>query len=210
MKPSVVRSFTLLSLFALAACGDDNPAAVDASLSRVEAEELAGVVLSTVFSAASGVDTSEPAMAPAGPALASFSYTRSFEDVVVPCPSGGEVTLDVYLDISGDDTTGAERIEYSMTHAHSGCMATSEEGHVFTLTGDPNVVVEVVAEASAGSTTTIDGTIVGGLLWELEGRTGSCVIDLEFGGTAGETSVAFGMMGTVCGISVEESITVTG
>ena len=209
MKPSVVRSLALFGLVALAACGDDDPAAVDLSLSQSEAEELAAVVLNTVVSTAAEVDTSEPAAAPAGPALAAFSYTRTFEDVVVPCPSGGEVTLDVFLDISGDDTTGAERIEYSMTHAHSGCMATSEEGHVFTLTGNPDVAVEVVAEATE-SGTTIDGTIAGGLLWEFEGRTGSCNIDLEFGGSAGETSVAFGVMGSVCGISVEESVTVTG
>lgn len=208
MSPGIVRFFSLVGVLAFVACGDDDSTSVN-PLTEDEAADLAAVVLANVVTTVSDVDT-EPAMAPEGPALVPYTYTTSFESAV-PCALGGQVALNGAIDVSGDDETGETTLEYSVTHVHASCVVESEAGRVFTLTGNPGITMQVTAEQlSVESPTTVDGGVNGSLDWSFDDRSGTCSVALDFGGTAGDQSISFGLEGSICNTTVEQNVTVGG
>lgn len=208
MKPGIVRFFGLLGVMALAACGDDDPTTPN-PLTEDEAADLAAVVLANVVTTVSDVDA-EPAMAPAGPSLVPYSYTTSFESAV-PCPLGGQVALTGAIDFSGEDATGQSTIEYNVTHVHTSCVVESDGGRVFTLTGNPGITMQVTADQDdIESPVVVDGGVNGSIDWALGTRSGTCAVTMDFGGTAGDQSISFGMEGTICGTTVQQNVVVGG
>lgn len=208
MNPRIVRFFGLLGVLALAACGDDDPTTPN-PLTEEEAADLAAVVLANVVTTVSDVEP-EPAMAPEGPALVPYSYTTSFESSV-PCALGGQVALTGAIDVSGDDETGQTTLEYSVTHVHASCVVESDAGRVFTLSGNPGITMQVTADQDdVQSATDVDGGVNGSIDWALGTRSGTCTVALDFGGTAGDQSIAFGMAGAICGTTVEQNVVVGG
>lgn len=124
---------------------------------------------------------------------------------VLACPLGGQVELaGMFVDGSVADTL---RIVSDFTAAHRGCQF-SHGGLQFTVDGAPEVrertVVVIVGFLEHFS---LEGSVTGGLDWQLGDRSGSCDVDLVLSGepdlSGTEPSVAGVLSGTLCGHEAE-------
>ena len=194
---------TLVASIGLAACGDSTGPAVG-ELSAAESQSLGGAVLSAVFLTSASVPA--PAPAPAGPAL--VTYASEIDDTF-SCAGGGSVGVAASAQVDIDDTSGDTQIQWSMTQIHAGCVVTGEGGQSFTLTGDPSMnVAFTVSTTSLG--TEWAGSVQGNVQWVTGQRTGSCLVDLEFGGSSTPSQgLTAEMLGTVCGFTIDHSFVVT-
>ncbi len=124
---------------------------------------------------------------------------------VIACPLGGQVTA--VVGIREEQAGDTARVVTNVTLNPAGCVLSSE-GYEFTLDGNPNVQT-VVALGIAGPTLEfqIEGSITGGLDWRLDGRSGTCMIDLilsadiDPAGTDPTPRATFS--GMMCGLEVE-------
>ena len=131
---------------------------------------------------------------------------------VVACPLGGQVTA--AWDIREEQAGDTARLITNLTLDPAGCMLSSEE-YEFTLDGNPNVHT-VIAVGIAGSTFEfqLEGSITGGVDWQLDDRSGTCMIDLilsaeiDTSGTDPTPRATFS--GMMCGLEVEFDAIVTG
>lgn len=198
-----VRGVTLAMLVAVAACGDSATEVVG-DLSQAEAEALAEVVGSTVFSST----TSEmPGTQTAAPARAPISGSESVS-ATVPCELGGTVGVDGNLEFSGDTET-VINATFALTQVHNGCVAESQDGIRFTLDGAPDVTSNVSMTFSENEIS-LEGTYGGAVDWSTDGREGTCPLDVslsvDMSGMTESGSVS--MSGTVCGVTFQRSVTV--
>ncbi|MDE2982379.1 MAG: hypothetical protein OXU74_14400 [Gemmatimonadota bacterium] len=124
---------------------------------------------------------------------------------VIACPLGGQVTA--ALDVREEQAGDAARVITSVTLSPAGC-ALSSEGYEFTLDGNPNVhtviaigIVEQTLEFQ------IEGSITGGVDWQLDDRSGTCMIDLilsaEIDPTGTDPTPRATFAGMMCGLEVE-------
>lgn len=205
MNRMFVRNGALALLLATAACGD-NATDVVGDLTQAEAEALAEVVAGTVVSTWEGEGAATTAAR--GPALATFNQQLSVE---APCEFGGSVAIDGEIDLVTDDDTGEmESLEYTVTQAHTACVAESQDGVRFTLTGAPNVTANLLV-LSEGDLLGMDGSYSGAVDWSTDGKEGTCTLSVEFSmdiDVAAETGSAT-MSGTVCGMSFSNSVDVS-
>ena len=200
-------ALALLTVTALAACGDSGTDIIGGDLTQTEAEELGGVVLTAVFSTSGSVPS--PASAPMGPQLTPFTFAAQIDDVF-PCQGGGTVDVAAQIEISGDDTQPeAASMEYQMTQIHSDCIVTSENGNTFTLNGNPSMNVAFSVNVDGQGTAEWGGSIQGNVEWVTASRSGSCFVELEFAGTAqGSGATTAEMTGSVCEFSIDHAFSV--
>lgn len=204
MKSSNVRLFALFALLATAACDE---ALVPGELTETEAAELAALVMESTFSNTAGL--AQPAQAN-GPAMVPVEFSQSV-DTSLPCPMGGSVGVSATFDYLGDSDAAGFELDYTMTQTHDGCSAASESGKQFTLNGSPNLQLDIGIFSQDGQSASWNGSITGAIDWESEGFEGSCSMTLEFGGSAlSENSANFEMSGSVCGHSVQQSLSIGG
>ena len=129
----------------------------------------------------------------------------SGDSVVVSCPQGGRARAVAVI----TDTTRGDTVQWNvnLSIAPDGCKLTGG-GSEFTLDGDPNVGERLTIDFLDDGTFSSTGSYAGGLGWELDGRSGSCEIDLK---AAGEESTDSGLKhvhkGTLCGHQVDEVTT---
>jgi len=124
---------------------------------------------------------------------------------VIACPLGGQVTA--AIGIREEQVGDVARVVTTATLDPAGCMLSSEE-YEFTLDGNPNVHT-VIALGISESTFEfqIEGSITGGVDWQLDDRSGTCMIDLilsaevDPAGTDPTPTATFA--GTMCGLEVE-------
>jgi hypothetical protein len=129
------------------------------------------------------------------------------DGAVIACPQGGQLTF------SGGTTeeqaVDTARLATNITLVPDGCMLSSE-GHTFTLDGNPNVQLEVnITLVGTTFEFLFDGSLTGGVDWQLGDRSGTCMIDLTleveiaepptstFSGTMCEHEVDFVATGVV-------------
>lgn len=205
MNRMFVRNGALALLLTTAACGDSVTEVVG-DLTQAEAEALAEVVAGTVLSTWEGEGAA--ATAARGPSLATYNQQLSLE---APCEFGGSVAIDGEIDVvTNDETEELESLEYTVTQAHSGCVAESGDGVRFTLDGAPNVTANLLVLAE-GDLISMDGSYSGAVDWSTDGKEGTCTLSVEFSmdlNVAAETGSAT-MSGTVCGMSFSNSVDVT-
>ncbi|MEX2473192.1 MAG: hypothetical protein WEA34_13475 [Gemmatimonadota bacterium] len=197
-----VRGVALAMLVAVTACGDSATEVVG-DLSQAEAEALAEVVGSTVFSST----TSEMPGAQGAPARTPISGSESVS-ATVPCELGGTVGVDGSLEYSGDTET-VINATFGLTQVHNGCVAESQDGIRFTLDGAPDVTSNVSMTVGENELS-MEGTYGGAVDWSTDGREGTCSLDVslsvDMSGMAESGSVS--MSGTVCGVTFQRSVTV--
>jgi hypothetical protein len=199
MKKLLIVPLTLVSLHLLGCADSEDPAAPEVSeLSAAEAALLAGMLAGNALGSTDG----PVAGGTAGPASVPFDFGVN---VTLPCPLGGEVTLQG--EMAGDIDPEAETLVFTVTasQVHSSC-AMDAQGVTVSITGNPGL--EFWSELSASGDPpegTQAATLTGGFDWETsDERSGTCAVDLsmtrDFGLKAGNAS------GTFCGHTVEVSV----
>lgn len=124
---------------------------------------------------------------------------------VIACALGGQVTA--AIGIREEQAGDTVRVITSVTLDPAGCVLSSE-GHEFTLDGNPNVHV-IIASGIVGPTLEfrIEGSTTGGVDWQLDGRSGTCMIDLilsaEIDTTGTDPTPKATFSGMMCGLEVE-------
>lgn len=121
---------------------------------------------------------------------------------VVACPLGGQATMGAELPT---ETTGSLRLVTTIDP--DGC-GLSSRGYDFTLDGNPNVRIDLTTTIDTSTFAfTVTGSITGGVDWDLDDRSGTCMIDLALsvgvdglGPDGVPTGTASGMM---CDLEVE-------
>lgn len=165
-------------------CGDSSMAPAD-ELKPIEAEALydalAGMIRFSI------TDPSDPVIAP--------SVTRA-------CSRGGEVTVSTEVEF---ETDGVGRVSWRI--APDAC-GVSSQGWEFKLDGNPDVLIAMAVRYSEDFTeSVIDGSMTGGVHWELDGRSGTCMIDLIISGGSvqnfAEPQLFGATTGMMCGLDVE-------
>ena len=127
----------------------------------------------------------------------------SEDSVVVGCPLGGQAKLlGAFTEEQQGDTA---RLGADFLITPTGCVV-SGDGMQFILDADPalryQLLIEIIGFFEEFN---ISGMITGGLNWELEGRSGSCGIDLTLEAVPDipNETVAGVYKGTLCGREVE-------
>ena len=185
----------------LAACGGDDPAAPSTGdeLTPAEAAAISEYMAGNAFSG--WLEDAEAQSAVLGSGSGepiSFDIDDTFE---VACEEGGSLTLSVALSGVIDDVTESGTLSLDLTTSAEAC-AFPAEGSVFTVDTDPDLRLVGDLEWEAGqpvgeNTFTYDGTV----RWSAEdGRSGSCVFDLQVTYLADGTTLE---SGTVCGMSID-------
>ncbi len=182
------QRLTLLGIFlagALVACEDD-PTEPEFPLTESEAEALF-LGMRTL-----AADTM--------PTIISLTPTG----VVVACPLGGQVTASggFVEEVVGDTA----RLVTDFTLTPDGC-GFGSSGLEFTVTGNPSVRDRmVITIIGIFEEFLIEGETTGTLDWELDGRTGTCMMDLQLSVVpdfSGNEPVANGTYaGMMCGLEV--------
>jgi hypothetical protein len=124
---------------------------------------------------------------------------------VLECPLGGEVAVTL---VAGEEEVGDTlRLVTDATLIPTGC-SISSQGVDFVLDGNPHVLQEVVIQiVGFFEGLTFEGAISGGLDWEVDDRSGTCMIDLtlsaepDFSGPEPQPNAKLG--GMMCGETVE-------
>lgn len=203
---SNVRAIALAAMLALVGCGDDGVS--PGALSQEEAAELASAVFSQSLAEALAVDVGSPAQTAGGPQLATYSETV---EVSGPCPLGGQVALTGAVDGETDDATGAGTIDFTLTIAHAACVVQGEQGTQFTLTGNPSIVLDLSMTTDGQEGFTLSGSMNGLVDYAIDGGdSGSCQFAYGFSGESTASGFAFQTTGSVCGVDVSRTVTVSG
>lgn len=193
----------------LAACGGGFTASGD-PLTEAEAADLAAGLVEGGFAGFGGLAGS-PAQAPG---LAAANVTITLNDTA-PCDGGGTVAVNGSLTANVDQsgTSGSFGFDYAL--APSGCQVASGD-KTFTINGDPNLKVKGnFTFSSNGTTESFQGSLNydGKFKWtSSDGRGGACGVDLaanyDFTFSTTTTGTA-SVSGSVCGVTVNRSVTVT-
>ena len=132
--------------------------------------------------------------------------SRTFDGVVLACPLGGQVTA--LVDFREEMAADTARLISDIMLDPDGCVLSSE-GYEFTLDGNPNVQIGLTLAIVGESTFEflIEGSTTGGVDWQLEDRSGTCMIDLTLAVdsdlSGAEPMVKAVVSGTMCGLEVE-------
>ena len=133
---------------------------------------------------------------------------------VLACPLGGQV---IVVANSSEETSGdTTRFAADISLDPDRCVVSSE-GWEFTLDGNPSFRFAMTFSfAGSNSEFLLDGTTTGGVDWELDDRSGTCMFDLMMSGGAvrpalSEPQLFATATGTMCGLEVDgQTIRVPG
>lgn len=188
-------------------------------MSRINAITLCAVLVTATFAVGCEDSTTEPAEALSMEetealytALAEVSQDTTPEIVsatpdgaVIACPLGGELTA--MFEVSDEMAGDTVRLVTDVTMDPDGCVLSSD-GYEFTLDGNPSVRTEVtIMIVGFLEAFSVEGSITGGVDWQVEDRSGTCMIDLvisaepDFSGTV--PAVNGGASGTMCDQEVD-------
>ena len=132
--------------------------------------------------------------------------TPSDDELVYTCPLGGQVraTGDFSEETAGDTT----RVTTEIVLDPENCV-TGHGGHEFTLVdGSPDIRLRLTMSfVSFFEAIEMDGSMTGGVDWELEDRAGTCMMDLVISGTLDfsgtEPAGGGSATGRMCGLEVD-------
>ena len=120
---------------------------------------------------------------------------------VFACPLGGQVTA--AIDVREEMAPDTSRLITNARLDPDGCVLSSE-GYEFTVDGNPNVLIALtIAIVESTFEFVFDGSTTGGVDWELDDRSGTCMIDLTFGADLSGPEPVGSVTGTMCGLEVE-------
>jgi hypothetical protein len=210
-----IRTLTALSAvlaLGVAACSDSTSSTGD-PLTQAEAEDLAALMVEGGLAGFAGIPTGGPQAAP-GEAGARVTLTINETG---ECSIAGGVTLDGEWTIDVNDETGDGTFEWDYSVDPNNCQEEAGSGVVFTLNGDPNVAVQGDLNWSGSETGgTLEGALdySGGIAWTTDDdRAGTCGVDITatyditWNNQEESGSGTVTVSGSVCGVSVDNSVT---
>ena len=210
------RSFRLSSVFAglalaAAGCGGDGPTETTGDpLAEAEVQELAG----DIFAGMSGYFTGnfsaqrQSVLLPEGLSLNLMSPVpvSLTIDESGPCGGDGTATVNGSVDGTVDDQTGAGSLEFDITHGFTNCQVVGEL-HTYVVSGEPNIRLTGRFEFDGGQTFSGTFDLVGGFGFSVDdGRSGTCGVDVSASINVNGTSLTTTATGTVCGVSVNNTL----
>lgn len=203
-----MRTRTLFSALlcgvVLAGCGDGGTGPGDRALTRAQAVELHA----SLFAMGAGFAEGElPGMiagnrVPGAPRAGENFFAYQFDHAQACVPSGS-VRVAGGMTGSWDDVAQTSAFGAELAVTHSDCAVQTEDGGVFTLSGDPDIDVTLQTASDIGGLTSLRITEKGAFTWENDGGSGRCTVDVvaELASATGALEVS----GTFCGFPVDES-----
>lgn len=210
MSRRVLSALAPVLALGLAACGGGFTASGD-PLVESEVQDLAAALAEGGFAGFGGF-AGAPSRAPS---MADANVTVALNDTI-PCEGNGNVVVAGHLSVSGNQTGTSGTFGFDYTVAHHGCQITTTNGKTFTINGDPNLKAQGDFTFTSGTNTeTFQGSLSydGKFNWtSSDGRAGACGVDLaanyDFTFSTTTTGTAT-LTGSVCGVSVNRSLSVT-
>ena len=207
-------SLGLLLMLPLITYGGGNsagePTGVGDVLEVEEAQALATVLVGQSMESGLAGLTGSAQAPPQAPSKVPFTVDDRVAGEI-PCLRGGSYFFSGSLLGSGDAELGEMSLAFSLVQSHADCVVVDEEiGYEFTLTGDPELAFDYNLDITNQTDLYLTGTVVGGVLWgTVDGRDGSCPVDIDFkmsaDGATGALSVT--SEGDVCGVHVSQTVT---
>lgn len=203
------RAALLLTAFALTACGDNDPALI--SLTEAQAEDLMDALASAgAFDPSTGMSVASAARASNAAIVAQAVFTSTVE-ASAPCPDGGTAGIKGSVTLN-DNASPTVTMTMSVAQTFSGCKSTSTEGNLWTFNGAPNIASNF--SMTINETTGIfsmTGTQKGALDVTGPDGSGRCHIDVSFNFSGNDQTGTFSgsLNGTVCGVSVSQTLDLT-
>lgn len=203
--------FALLPLFALVACGggDDGtgPGGSDDAGEQLTEQEVGEMM--DALAAAGAFEPPSAGSGSAPPAGVAAAVPVELDvDNRYDCPAGGTVRVSGSMSGEVDQDTGAGSFQLTMTQTHEDCVADSQSGTRFKFNGAPSLDTDMDFDVTSAGDFTATGTHGGSLLWETDGRQGTCTVDLTYDVSGSGDSYSGSVSGTVCGVSFSESLDV--
>lgn len=203
-----MRTRTLFSALVLGAvlagCGDGGTGPGDRSLTRAQAVELHAAL----FAMGAGFAEGEiPGMiagnrVPGAPRANENFFAYSF-DQPQPCVPSGFVRVKGSMTGTWDDAAQTSVFGAELSVTHNDCAVQTEDGGVFTLSGDPDIDVTLETASDIGGLASLRITEKGAFTWENDGGSGRCTVDVvaELVSATGALEVS----GSFCGFPVDET-----
>jgi hypothetical protein len=207
---NIKRAATVFSIVALAACGDGKgPALI--SLDEAQAEDLMDALAQAgAFDAGAGLSVASAARASNAAVVAHAVFTTTVS-ASGPCPNGGTAGVNGSMTMN-DNNAPTITMTMEVAQSFSACRSTSTEGNLWTFSGAPNITSNF--SMTMNETTGIfsmTGTQKGAL--DVTGPEGSgrCPIDISFTFSGNDQAGTFSgsLTGTVCGVSISQTVDLT-
>lgn len=204
------HALTLTLAVGLAACGDDDPTDPDNEgdlLTEVEAESMIEALAEAGgFGFGIGLGAGASATAPEGVTIGPVTFEET-----TACPQGGSIAMAGSYSADIDDETGHGTYQYELVQTHDACTATAaSDGSTWTFDGSPDITIDF-AWTFDQTAYEFQGTQTGGIAFSGSGKSGTCQIDLtyDFSGDQSGTTYSGSVAGSVCGVSVSHSTTIS-
>lgn len=207
-----MRKLLLLPVLFAAACADSGTGPGPdgaAPLTAAEAAELNRAVFDIVHGMArqaSSGSLSAGSSRDAGAAAGNH--------VTVPirnthaCPRGGGVAVTGSATVAWGDPAGSSSIDAELSAAPAACAHRTDRGDVLTISGDPDIDVDLHAAADGDGPAAFRMTETGAFTWARGEATGRCTVDVAADLNAAGTHVV--ISGTFCGFPVSETVPLDG
>ncbi|MGD2068818.1 MAG: hypothetical protein PVI57_09130 [Gemmatimonadota bacterium] len=201
------HALVLLLSVGLVACGDDSSGPGNEGDQLTEAE--ATVMIEALVAAggfAFGTLGGGPAAAPGKVVFGPITL-----ELTENCPRGGTIGIQGTYSGDVDNETGLGTASFQFVQSHNACSAEApSDGSIWTFNGSPDITIDFNYTIGATSFS-LDGSQTGGIAFSGAGKTGTCAIDLDydFSGSQDGTTFSGSVSGSVCGISVSETVTIS-
>lgn len=207
---NIKRVATLLSALTLAACGDGNSPAL-ITLTEAQAEDMMDALAAAgAFDAGTGMSVASTGRA-SNAAIVATAVVNTTVDASAPCPNGGTAGVKGSLSMN-DNAAPTITMTMQVTQTFSGCKSTSSAGTLWTFNGAPNITSSFSMTMNQNTGTfSATGTQKGALDVAGPDGSGRCPIDVSFNFSGNELAGTFSgtVNGTVCGVSISQTIDVT-
>ena len=198
-----MRKLLLIPLLFAAACDGGNGPSGSAELTAGEAAELARAM----FGMASGFASSGVAggvrfdVAP----MEQNSFTTPIQETV-PCQPSGTVAVAGTVTVNFDNLATGMSMTADLSAAPAACAHRLENGDVITMTGDPDLDIQMNMAATPDGLTQLQVTETGAFTWTRGGASGRCAVNL--GSSLNAATQMVTVTGTFCGFPVSETFPV--
>ncbi len=188
-------------LLAAGACGGDGDGPTGgAELTAAEAAELNRAVFGMMAGLAndgmSGISLN------VAPAADENTFTIPIQETV-PCTPSGTIGLQGTATMGMDPVSGAMAIKTEISAKPAACAHQMEKGGVITMTGDPDIDVDMTMTGTLDGLTAMHMTEVGAFHWTRGGASGRCSVDIT--STLDLPTQMVTVTGTFCGFPVSET-----